>query len=85
MNALAPNTGSHLRENNPRHYVKAFKKTEWFQLNAFADLRMQPTNACQQQDKHHSRGLFRKFSIKVIEWIRKSLALGKNEVKIFIT
>lgn len=27
-----------------------------------------------------SRGLFRKFSLKVIEWIRKSLELGRNEV-----
>lgn len=43
---------------------------------------MQPTtNASHQQDKQHSRGLFRKISIKVIEWIRKSLALGQNEVQ----
>lgn len=27
-----------------------------------------------------NRGLFRKFSLKVIEWIRKSLELGRNEV-----
>lgn len=31
---------------------------------------------------HHviHRGLFRRFSLKVIEWIRKSLELGRNEV-----
>lgn len=40
-----------------------------------------PTNASHQQDKQRSRGLFRKISIKVIEWIRKSLALGQNEVQ----
>lgn len=27
-----------------------------------------------------ARGLFRQFSLKVIEWIRKSLELGRNEV-----
>lgn len=36
---------------------------------------MQPTHANQQK-----RGQFKKFAVKVIEWIRKSLALGKNEV-----
>lgn len=36
---------------------------------------MQPTIANQQK-----RGQFKKIAVKVIEWIRKSLALGKNEV-----
>lgn len=39
----------------------------------------------QTPTRHHheprySRGQFRKFANKVIEWIRNSLALGKNEV-----
>lgn len=33
-----------------------------------------------QRHSHHSRGLFRKFANKVIEWMRNSLAIGKNEV-----
>lgn len=38
--------------------------------------------AYQQLEWHQSRGRFRKFAIKVIEWIRNSLALGRNEVSI---
>lgn len=38
----------------------------------------------EEEDAGHrqiiNRGLFRKFSLKVIEWIRKSLELGRNEV-----
>lgn len=52
--------------------------------NAFR-FKMQTSNACHHQhDRHHSRGQFRKFAVKVIEWIRKSLALGANEVQFFI-
>lgn len=40
--------------------------------------------AYQQLERHHSRGQFRKFATKVIEWIRNSLALGRNEVFLFL-
>lgn len=42
-----------------------------------------PSTACHHHTRHHSRGQFRKFAIKVIEWIRSSVALGKNEVLLF--
>lgn len=34
----------------------------------------------QHNVRRDSRGQFRKFAVKVIEWIRNSLALGRNEV-----
>lgn len=37
------------------------------------------TSNVKEQPKR-PRGQFKKFAIKVVEWIRKSLALGRNEV-----
>lgn len=38
----------------------------------------------QQREPRYTGGQFKKFAGKVIEWIRKSLALGRNEVFNFI-
>lgn len=45
----------------------------------------QTTITSSTQKINKSRGQFKKFTVKVIEWIRKSLALGKNEVRNYIS
>lgn len=56
--------------------IKIIKRT-WYALRFIMQT---PSTECNQHDRRHSRGQFRKFAIKVIEWIRDSVAFGRNEV-----